>query len=157
VDLTERLVGQTCRDFEVVSAGLKLESAEGLPVHGVAGQALDGVEQAVPIARGRFVVLAGSRAVPALRRATFVEQVIRLFWMNQTVSRFVLATVEGRRGPRLALLSSDETVRAMPLAVAWKRDPDGGSSRVPLGTARTAIEDFILHWQNEGPTEWRAM
>jgi hypothetical protein len=155
--LGEDLVTQTCRDFEVVHAGMELEPADGLSVHRVEGGVLEGIQHAVPAARGRYVVLLGSQAVPALLRPTFVEQIIGLFWMNAKLPHFVLGSVDGRRGPRLAALSARETALAVPRAIAWQRDPEAGPSKVSLGAAQTPIEDFILHWQDQGPVAWRAL
>jgi hypothetical protein len=154
--LRDRLMAQSCRDFETICAGLPPSVVGGLNGIRIDGNALEQVGEAVHGARGRFVVMVGARAIAALSRPTFVEQAIRLFWNNETVSHFVLGDVPGRRGPRFAPLGA-EASQATPAGVAWRRNPERGSFEVSVGAADNVIEDFILQWQHSGPVEWRAL
>jgi glycosyltransferase involved in cell wall biosynthesis len=156
-NLAQHLAEQTCRDFEIVCGGLKLDQVAELQICNVAGEAVELLPNATRAARGRFIALVGVSAAGALSRATFVEQIIRLFWRNPELSRFVLGGVEDRGGPRLAQLSAEQIATAIPAGVAWHRNPDAGTSTVCLGAARTPIEDILIHWQRDGPIEWRTL
>lgn len=151
-DLTKCLRDQSCGDFEIVCAKASLDDPHGLSLREFEG----GVGAAIEAARGRFVLLSGFSLVEALNEGAFVEQVIRLFWGNVDLSRLVLASVPGRKGPRLSLLAGPEVVDAVPRAVAWRRD-ESDTYEADIGIAGTPIEDVIMQWQTDGNAEWRAL
>ena len=157
-ELQAKLADQVCGDFETICVGHSLgNTSDGLRMIEVADTGLEGIEKAVKLARGRFVLLAGVEAADALGQRAFVEQVLRVFWNNvPPMERLVLASVADRRCPRLALLSADQASHATPCAVAWRRS-ETLSEQVPLGLAATPVEDVILHWQTDKRIAWRAL
>ena len=154
--VTESLRAQTCSDFETICVGHELVDPDPLQTCKIASLRTESLEAAIHSTRGRFVLAANASVADGLRRSTFVEQIIRLFWSNVTLTRLVIATVSGRQGPRLALLTESEAARAIPCAVAWRRQLDV-SSEVIVGDAGDFLEDIILHWQVEGPITWRTV
>ncbi len=156
--LQAKLADQVCGDFETICVGHSLgNTSDGLRMIEVTDTGLEGIEKAVKLARGRFVLLAGVEAADALGQCAFVEQLLRVFWSNfPAPERLVLATVADRRCPRLALLSADQASDVTPCAVAWRRS-ETLSEQVPLGLAATPVEDVILHWQTDERIAWRAL
>jgi hypothetical protein len=156
-DLAEYLAAQTCCDFETISANVAPDPIERVRATGCDGTLQERVESAVLAARGRFVVLVGAQAAAGVARPTFIEQIIRLFYSNERLMRFVVAYTEDKRRPTLAPLGSADLDGAHPCGVAWRRRPEGGSAKVDLGVAGTPVEDFILYWQSFCKVGWRAI
>ncbi|HXE44441.1 MAG TPA: glycosyltransferase [Conexibacter sp.] len=155
-ELLPALAAQTCADFEVIRAApVRGGDHDGLTLTDVAGSGLRLLDTAVAAARGRWVMLAGASAAPALSRATFVEHVLRIFWHGDDLPWFLLAAVD-RHGAALGPLTSEELDGARPCAAAWRRDPEGASQKVELGVAETRLDDFALAWESAGPVQWRA-
>lgn len=154
--LADALREQSCSDFEVLCAGPAVGKSDGLCTREISGDKPERIRTAVESARGRFVLLAGSQAADTLTQRPFVEQLTRIFWGNFNLSRIVLASVSGRRGPRLAPLTASEATDATPCAIAWRRRSEG-PQQVSLEQANTLLEDIILSWQTEGPITWRSI
>jgi hypothetical protein len=153
--LLNSLRKQSCSDFETICVGHTMTGATDLCIRQVPDQGLASLQAAVEEARGRFVVIADSGAIKALLRSTFVEQMIRLFWGNGELSRLVLASVPGRKGPGLTLLTKVEASDSTICAAAWRRNQDEDYG-VELGNTASPIEDVVMQWHIDGPVEWRS-
>ncbi len=153
--LADALAAQTCTDFEVLCVGQPAYYCDDVLECGITYRELIDVEAAVDVARGRFVVVGGAGTARSLRRRTFVEEMIRLFWSSSRLKRCVVASVPGRRGPHLGLLTETDAGRATPRAVAWRRELDA-SCQVAVGDAACVVQDIILRWQVDGGVAWRA-
>lgn len=152
--LTEVLVAQSCTDFEMLCIGQPSNYHESVLGCGITYRELTDLEEAVHAARGRFVVVGGVGTAYSLRRRTFVEEIIRLFWSNNALRRCVFASLPGRRGPHLGLLAEADIGQATLRAVAWRRDLET-SCEVSLGDAGCILEDIVLRWQLDGKVTWR--
>jgi glycosyltransferase involved in cell wall biosynthesis len=153
--LAQALVAQTCADFEVLCMGQPGHYCDDVLESGVTYRELRTVEEAVHAARGRFVLVGGARIAQSLGRRTFVEEIVRLFWSNGELKRCVVASLPGRRGPHLSLLTETDASKAMPRAVVWHRELDT-SYEVSVDDTACVVEDVILRWQADGKVTWRA-
>lgn len=157
-ELERQLAAQSCQDFETICVASELDAAvEGVRLLDAGAELNDLVGEAVRVARGRFVVLAGGGVRGGLARATFVESMIRTLWNEWAPAKLVLGVDPARQRPRFASLPPEHAARARPCAVAWRRNPEDDSLVVELGAARFPIEDFILRWQLDGPLAWRSI
>jgi glycosyltransferase involved in cell wall biosynthesis len=153
--LAERLEAQTCHDFETLCVGHEIDGLDNVRNYDVRSNKLTSVEEAVHAARGRFVLIGGASLAHEFERSSLVEQIIRLFWSNRMLRRYVIASLPGQHSSGLKLLSESDAKQATPRAVVWRREPDA-SYEVALGDAGCILEDIILRWQMDARVTWRA-
>jgi glycosyltransferase involved in cell wall biosynthesis len=149
------LASQTCRDFEVLArTGL----GEGVRVVGAAAEPLAWLQEAIDMARGRWILLLPRGASVAFSSSSFIEQLLHSYVDNAGTAGIVLGQISSSSSSRFFFSQLDEAERlsADPIAVAFERPaPWAWQPPVRLGHEDSPLASLVASLQAKGPLQWR--
>jgi glycosyltransferase involved in cell wall biosynthesis len=151
-DLTD-LPRQSCSDFEILArTGL----AEG--VRAVAGEQTgpaEWLQEAIGVARGRWICVLAPAAGRALHDRSFVERLVYGFAKRE--ERFAVALGSAPELARHSLWQLDDGERqpAEPIGIAFERRAAIPLPDIELSGANPILADFVLSLQTRVAVQWR--
>lgn len=146
---------QSCCDFELLG---EADLGDGVRRFGGEGRTpAERAQEAIDMARGRFVLLLPRSAAAAFGSRSFVEQLIHAFAANPATVAVVLAESTGPGRPAFAQLDDSERLSTEPAAIAFERPLWGRVPPVVLGLEDSLLADLVVGLRIVGPVQWRAL